>query len=197
MELSSDEVLLAGAREELKPRLDLQLSMGYAGRRLGSGYGGLVEPLYRDVPGLNASVRVDWQLPVARTEARGLAAQAEAQRAEKAADVADRARHITASVALLVQSLSRGAAAVEHAERAVALYRTTVENEQQKNRLGAATLFDVIYAEDNLTGALLSEVAGRLAYAKALAQLRVETGTLAEDTADGPAVDPARLLSRP
>ncbi len=36
-------------------------------------------------------------------------------------------------------------------ERAVGLFRTTVENEQNKNRLGAATLFDVTYTEGGPT----------------------------------------------
>jgi hypothetical protein len=34
-------------------------------------------------------------------------------------------------------------------------------------------------------------------YAKALAQLRVATGTLADDGPDGPVVYAARLLARP
>ncbi|HYH81370.1 MAG TPA: TolC family protein [Longimicrobium sp.] len=196
-ELRSDEILLEGAREELKPRLDLHLSVGYAGRQLGSGYRGLVEPLFQDVPGVNASMRVDWQFPPARNEARGAAAQAEAARAERALNVADLERRVAGGVSLTIQALRRSAAALVQADRAVALYRTTVDNEQQKNRLGAATLFDVTYAEDNLTSALLSVVAGRLAHAQALAQLRLETGTLAEATDAGPTVDPAVLTTRP
>jgi outer membrane protein TolC len=86
---------------------------------------------------------------------------------------------------------------VAEAERAAALYRTTVENEQKKNRLGAATLFDVTYAEDNLTSAMLGVVGGRLSYAQALARLRYETGTLTHDAEGGPTVDPARLVTRP
>jgi outer membrane protein TolC len=72
-----------------------------------------------------------------------------------------------------------------------------VENEQTKSGLGAATVFDVIFAEDNLTSALLNVVAGRQGYAVALAQLRYETGTMVEDGEAGPTVDAARLLERP
>lgn len=197
VELRSDDIYLAAAREEMKPILDLHLSVGYAGRQVGSGYGGLVEPLYRDVPGLNAGVRVDYQFPVARTEARGLAAQNEAARAEKALVVEDLVRRVAAGVSVTLHALRRSAAVVAEAERAVALYRTTVENEQKKNRLGAATLFDVTYAEDNLTSAMLAVVGGRVSYAQALARLRYETGTLSRDAEGGPGVDPATLMTRP
>jgi outer membrane protein TolC len=195
--LRSDEVMREGTREDLKPRLDLHVSVGYAGRQLGSGYGGLVEPLFQDVPGLNASVRMEYQFPPARSEARGAAAQSEAARAETALNLQDLERRVAGGVAVTVHSLRRSAAALAEADRAVALYRSTVDNEQRKNRLGAATLFDVTYAEDNLTSAMLAAVAGRLAYARALAQLRLETGTLADDTQEGVVVDPARLLTRP
>lgn len=197
VELRSDDVYLAAAREELKPLLDLHFSVGYAGRRIGSGYAGLVEPLYRDVPGLNAGVRVDYQFPVTRSEARGLAAQSEAVRAENALNVEDLTRRVAAGVSVTLQALRRSAALVAEAERAAALYRTTVENEQKKNRLGAATLFDVTYAEDNLTSAMLGVVGGRLSYAQALARLRYETGTLTHDAEGGPTVDAARLVTRP
>lgn len=198
MQLHADDVFVEAAREALKPRLDLRLSVGYAGRQIGPGYAGLVEPLYQDVAGLNAGVRVEYQLPGARTEARGLAAQNEAARAEKALALDDLRRRIAAGVALTLNALGRNAAVVAETERAVAMYRTTVENERAKSRLGASTVFDVTYAEDNLTSALLSGVGGRLAYAKALAQLRFETGTLAHDDAGGrPTVDPAVLVAGP
>jgi outer membrane protein TolC len=195
--LRSSDLYVEAAREALKPRLDLHLSVGYTGRQIGPGYGGLVEPLYRDVPGLNAGVRMEYQLPGARTEARGVAAQNEAARAERAADLMDLRRRVAAGVSVTLHALRRNAAVVAEAERAVALYRATVENEQAKSRLGASTLFDVTYAEDNLTSAMLGLVGGRLAYAKALAQLRFETGTLAHEADGRPTVDPAALVTRP
>jgi outer membrane protein TolC len=197
MELRSDDVSLEAAREGLKPKLDLHLSVGYAGRRIGAGYAGLVEPLYQDVPGLNAGVRVEYQLPGARTAARGATAQSVAARTEKALDLADLQRRVAAGVSVTLQALRRGAAELAETERAVALYRTTVENEQAKSRLGASTLFDVTYAEDNLTSALLSAVSGRQAYARALARLRYETGTLARDAGGRLTVDAADLVTRP
>lgn len=197
MELRSDDLLLRAARDGMKPRLDLHLSVGYAGRQLAGGYGGLVEPLFRDVPGLNAGVRMEYQLPGARSEARGLAAQGEAARAEKQLDVQELQRQIATGVAVALHGLARSAAVVSETDRAAALYRTTVENERARSRLGASTLFDATYAEDNLTTALLSVVAGRQSYARALAQLRYETGTLTHDVDGTPTVDPALLLTRP
>jgi outer membrane protein TolC len=194
LERRSGDILLEGARSELKPRLDLQLGVGYSGRQLANGYGGLVEPLYQDVPGLNASVQVAYALPVGNVQARGAALQRQALQTQRRVAEADLARRVESGVALAARALRRRAAELAEAERAVALFRTTVENELKKNRLGAATVFDVTYAEDNLTSALLTVVNGRLGYAAALAQLRFETGTLAAGDA---AVDPASLVTRP
>ncbi|HEX8391716.1 MAG TPA: TolC family protein [Longimicrobium sp.] len=197
LELTSDEVLLAGARENLKPQLDLHLNVGYTGRQLGGGLGGLVQPLYRDVPGMNASVQVQYQIPVARTEARGQSAAAEAARLEKSLRLEHLEREVSGSVLSAMLAVSRGSAALVEADRAVALYRVSVNDEQQKNRLGVSTLLDVTYAEDNLTNALLASVNSRMAYAKALSQLRVNTGTLAREVDGGLVLDAALLLTRP
>jgi hypothetical protein len=62
-----------------------------------------------------------------------------------------------------------------------------VENERKKYELSAATLFDVLLAEDNLTGALLSGVEGRLGHALALARIRYETATLVDVAGPEPA----------
>ena len=45
--------------------------------------------------------------------------------------------------------------------------------------------------------ARLALVAGRLGYAQSLLLLRFETGTLSEEGAEGPTVDPARITRRP
>jgi len=193
----SVEILVDGARSELQPRLDLQVGVGYSGRQMSSGYGGLVEPLFQDVPGLNATFGLRYAFPVGNAAARGLALQRQAAGEQQRIAERSLAREIESGVRVAVAALRRRAAEVAEAERAVELYRTTVENEQTKSGLGAATVFDVIFAEDNLTAALLNVVAGRQGYAVALAQLRYETGTMVEDGEAGPTVETAKLLERP
>jgi outer membrane protein TolC len=117
---------------------------------------------------------------VGRAEARGARLQRAAAYRQSTATERDLAARAASGVAVASQALSRSAAELAEAEQAVELYRATVENERQKNRLGASTLFDVLYAEDNLTSAMLGVVAGRQGYARAFAALRYETGTLVQ-----------------
>ena len=81
---------------------------------------------------------------------------------------------------------------MQHAREAVRLYRSAVASEQQKLRLGMSTFFDVLFVEDELSNALLSEVSAQARYAEALVRLRFETGTLLPDEG----CPPARLAAR-
>ncbi len=76
------------------------------------------------------------------------------------------------------EALRHGREALLAAREAVTLSRQAVENEKRKFQLGMSTLFDVILAEDALTNARLSEIAGQQAYAVAIARLRYETGAI-------------------
>jgi outer membrane protein len=183
----SAEAQVQGARSALKPRLDLALSAGYAGLVTGQGVGSFVQPLYRNVPGLSASVGLQYELPVANTAARGQAVQAGAALREQQVSERDLARRVASGVVVAAEGLRRSALSLAEADEEVRLYATTLENERRKSQLGASTLLDVLTAADGLTGAMLNVVSSRQSYAVSVATLRYETGTLAVGGPAGPA----------
>ncbi|HET7230277.1 MAG TPA: TolC family protein [Longimicrobium sp.] len=179
LQLRAAEIMAEGTRSQLKPRLDVRVEVGYTGRQLGPAAAGqLVRPLWESVPGVNAGVRVDYQLPVQNRDARGAVLQREALVEEQRITTRDQRVRAVSGVIGAVQTLASSAAQLSEAERAVGLYRAAVEHEREKNRLSAGTLFDVTYAEDNLTSAELAVVDAQLAHAHALLTIRLVTGTV-------------------
>lgn len=188
---------LQQVRNAQQPRLDLDLTLGYQGFTQGPGYDHLVSPLYRNVPGLNATVQLRYQLAFANSGARGQVMFMEASVQQQRLALRDVERQVATDVAVGALGVDRSAVALREAEEAVALYRITVDNEQRKLRLGMNTLFDVLNSEDALTNALLAAINNRRAHATALATLRLATGTLADVSGELTSVDAARLLSPP
>jgi outer membrane protein TolC len=177
--LRSAEVLASAARHGLRPRLDLSFSLGYAGLQTGPGAGNfLADPLFSHVPGPTSTVRLDYLMPLANSEGRGALMQhaAEVRRQRLAREY--RELQVETAVRTSAQALERAALSAEEARSAVALYRTTLANERTKHAAGAATLFEVLYAEDNLTNAMLTLVAIELGYTRTVLALRFETATL-------------------
>jgi outer membrane protein len=190
-------VLLDAADIARRPRLDLALSVGYAGLQSGAGFNRYFAPLYRNVPGANAMFKLQYRFGLGNMEARGAMAQRSAEHAQAQLSEIEMRREVESGVRVAVEALRRNASARVEAGNAVELYGATVDAEKRKNQLGMGTLFDVIIAEDNLTNAMLNEVATRVSYAVGIANLRYEMGTLI-DTADvAPEVVAQRVLTPP
>ena len=179
------------------PHLDLHVAVGYVGLTEGPGYAHLVSPLYRNVPGLNASVQLSYAWAASNSGPRGQVVSEEALVQQQRVSMRDVERQVVTDVAVAAAGVDRNAAALRDAEEAVALYRLSVDNEQRKLKLGMNTLFDVLNSEDALTNALLTAINNRRGYAAALTSLRLATGTLVEVAGEQPAVDAARLLTVP
>lgn len=185
---SSSRVLHETARSASRPRLDLALSLGYVGMAARGDLGAMITPLYRDIPGPNASVQLSYQGAVANRRGRGdeLRERAGAEQARIA--VEDAAARVEAGVTLAAAALEQSLLLLREAEGAVELYEAAVGNERRRHELGFATLIDVILAEDNLTAAQLAAVDAELGHALALCDLRYETGTLTPAGPRGAAV---------
>ena len=177
----------------MRPQMDLQLSVAYAGLDRGLGVSEFVAPLWRNTRGATTTIQLQYALPALNLAARGRAETAEAIAAQAATNERDRARQVEAALAVAVAGLYRSRAALVDAAAAVRIAREVVENEKQKFRLGVSTQIDVIYAEDALTNALLTELSARAAYASSIGVLRLESGALASAGEDTTAL--SRLLS--
>lgn len=191
------ELELEEFRSAEQPLLNLNVNLGYEGFTQGPGYQHLVSPLYHNVPGLNASVQLQYGLAINNSAAHGRVMTEAASLEQQRIALRDVERQVITDVSVAALGVDRGARALHESENAVALFRATVENEQRKLQLGVNTLFDVLNAEDALTNALLTAINNRRNYAISLASLRLATGTLADVSGDVPRVDAARILTQP
>ncbi|MEP6621530.1 MAG: TolC family protein [bacterium] len=191
------ELELEQFRRAQQPRFDLNINVGYEGYTQGPGHDQLVSPLYRNVPGLNATVQLQYAVDVANSAARGRVVSEEASVNQQRLALRDAERQIVTDVRLAALGVDRGTTALRESETAVALFRVSVGNEQRKLQLGMNTLFDVLNAEEALTNALLTAINNRRSYAVGLSMLRLATGTFADLSGAVPSVDAARLLTQP
>lgn len=190
-------VQMGAARNGLLPRLDLSMGLGYQGLSSDRGVGGALSSLYRNVPGLDASVQLSYELPLASLAARGDALRSEAAYDQVRIREAELVHQISSGVRVAHAALRHGRDALLASRAAVALSREAVENEKRKFQLGMSTLFDVILAEDALTNARLGEIAGQQAYAVAIARLRYETGAIIDARGVEPKANAELLESEP
>ena len=193
--VESARMLFDAARENLKPRVDLVTSVGYAGLQIGGGsLGSLFSPIFRNVPGPNVSVSFRYQRATANVGALGQLLQTEAGYAQQRIAEQELQREIRIGVYQASESIGRNAAAMADAHEAVAFYQEMVRSEQRKFQLGVSTLFDTIQSADALTSVRLSEIDAGRQYAVALATLRFQTGSLVTTGPQGATVDVNRLL---
>jgi len=187
---AASQRLASGASSELRPRVDLSVQVGYAGIDGGRALDRPVSAFYRNVAGPSASVQLSYELPWRNSEARGRLVQALVADEQSAIALGTLERTVASNVAVAIAGVASSAAQCERAGQAVTLYARSVENEQQRFRLGAATLFDVILAEDALTTARLAQADARQRYAVALARRQFEAGRLVADVAGELRTDP-------
>lgn len=171
-------ILANAADNDLRPRVDLKIGVGYVGLDRGFGLQHFISTLYQNVPGLNTSVGLSYQLPTANTAARGDAMQAQATYEQERILAANLRRQISSGVSVAVEALDHSRRGLQESIEAVRLSETTVQNEVRKFQLGMSTLFDVIQAEDGLTSAQLGQISAQQSFAIALATLRLQTGTV-------------------
>jgi len=188
------ELLLDAANNDLRSRLDLSTELTYSTLRTSS----TALPFApNDADGMSASFLLRHELPISNAAARGQLLRNQSDYTQQQILADDLKRRIGAGLEREARQLDREVLAAKAAAEGVQLSRLTVENERQKNRLGVATLFDVILAQDQLIAAMLKQVNARLRHAVAITQLRFETGTLLVENGEEATVDAAPLEAAP
>jgi outer membrane protein TolC len=167
-----------GARDLLKPRLDLSMGVAYAKASEGEGRYRLFSEAgrYQSTPSVFA--RLNFAFPLANNQAKG----AVRERAAMLSQVTIRQRDVAIAVATGVdsalQALLSSAAQLNVGRSGLALYEQAVNQELIKQRNGMSTLIDVINTESRFVNARINFLQAQLGYATAIARLRFETGTL-------------------
>ncbi|MBF0408545.1 MAG: TolC family protein [Candidatus Riflebacteria bacterium] len=173
--------LTAGSRNEELPKIDFNVAVGYSGLDENSGFTSFVTPFSKNVPGLNATVQVQTELPVQNLSARGIRQQREA--AEKKINILiDQAkRHIGSGLSVAIANLEDSLKQVRLTRKAVMLFQKAVENEKARLAQGMSTIIDLITLEDRLTNASLANVQAQISFAQAIAAFQYESGVIYDE----------------
>jgi len=171
--IESKRLLAEKARIDMRPDLKFKAGAGLAvidnaqtnGR---SGYG--LEPTYELGLGFN--------FPPANHTKKGALISAQADLDKSILSMESVSRSIASDILVSVDTLKELDRQIGDAERSVDYYTKSLNDTRERLRLGAATLFDTIQAEERLTNAANSVVSARTNLAEEIAKLRFETATL-------------------
>jgi outer membrane protein TolC len=193
-------MLLEAFRANLRPQLDLNLSLGSSGLIEGSASSDYWSALSTRLRGPNVGVSLSYQFAVGNNVAAGQLAQRISTHEQATIRRRDLRDAVLTEVETLAHAVRRLGIQLAEARSAVALFARSVENEETRRQLGTGTLIDVINVSDRLLQARLSLDSAQLGYALAVARLRLATGTLTRlDSADPAAmkIDSASLTQVP
>jgi outer membrane protein len=188
------QVLLKAARNQLKPQLDVQLSTGYSGLREGTRIDQFLTSSVQGVRGVDVTGGIHYQLPLERRAAEGGILSADAAVRQSILRSDDVARNIASSVVVAVAALRNAGRQLAAVDESIRQFRTALENQRAKYRLGVGSVVDVLTVEDRLTGVQVTQVQAELGYAVAIAKLRQATGTVVEPDKTAQNIDPAIFL---
>jgi len=177
----SAKVLVEQARNGLLPQLDFQVGVGYSGLDEGSRFSNFGLALRDNIPGYSATASLTYKWPFKNNTARGLFLQSVSTYRKTVISTDDLARNIDSKVVQDISDLMKSSLELAGYYKSVGHYKKAVENEGKKFHLGMSTLVELFTTEDNLITAQLSLISAQVTHAKALAQLRFDTGTLLAD----------------
>jgi outer membrane protein TolC len=188
------DCLAAAAKNQLKPQLDLQFTVGYSGLREGTRPDQFLISPVTGIRGVDVIGGIHYQFPLENRAAAGSVLQANS--AVRQADFRrqDLARNIAAAVSVAMESIRNSARQLAAADESVRQFNTALDNEREKYRLGVGSLVDVLTVEDRLTGVLNNHVQAELGYAVAIARLRYATGAIVEPDKTAQNIDPGVFL---
>lgn len=188
--------LLAGVSDQLKPRLDVDVGLTQARASEGGGRYGMLARSGRLQSEPSVFAKLVFEFPLKNNLAKGAVREQAALAAQLEIQQRDLAIGVATGVEGAWQALSSNAAQLRTAREGLSLYEKAVSQETTKQRNGIATLIDVINTESRFVNARINYLQIQLAYASALARLRLETGTLVPTSAlreDTFAIDVADL----
>ncbi len=178
--IEAGNTLVDAARDDLRPRLDLQVGTWFTALGEGSG----PKALDRWV-GPSAGIGFQYEKPLGNNQAQGLLVQREADAALRQIAQRDLDRRIRLAVVESAGTIEQVAARVAQAEAAVGFYETTVNAEMQRFRGGDVTLLDTVITRQQQIDAQLALILARQELAQRLAQLQFHTGALVSVPAAG------------
>ena len=175
LNLRNQAYTIQGTRNALLPSVQVFATYSFAG------LGGALRPTFanvfdNDYPNLSYGVQVG--LPFRNRQAQADAARALLEQRQLQMKLQDAKNQAVWDVSKAVSAVEQARTTLEAAQKVADVSRQVLGMQQQKFKLAAATVEDVITAERNLATAEGNAVSDRAGYAKALIQYEQATGTL-------------------
>jgi outer membrane protein len=207
------QVMLAKARRDVLPKLDLQLAVGYQGLSEGADFDRFPKSLTEQIYGTNTSAGLNFMYPIGNNTARGMVDQAQANYQQMVIQTNELARNIKSQINLNIAALQRRISEANMTERAVKFYQPSLEalRKQSQSNIIAQTggksaapgisnleiLMGLTDIEDKLTNAIGQNLMAQAELAKAIAATRLNTGLLISLQQDENQVNIKELVTLP
>lgn len=166
------------ARNNLKPALNLEFSMGYDGLEYGSSSSHTFNSVKYDQDNPDWSIGTRVTYPLGNNNAQGYLQQIQARYSQGELEEKELLRTIQSEITVTRNNLHIIAGELERSNSAVENYSTAVDNERDRYLMGETTLMDLLYIEDRRDSALLNQIAVQQKAAVTLANLQFVTGQL-------------------
>ncbi len=170
------QLLIKAAKNNTLPQLDLNIDAGYTGLDEGSGFGYAGSAFTNNIKGCNYAVSLNFNIFMENNTAKSILFQKKSELKQIEIIKQGLRKSISSNILIAIDRLKNSLKSLLIAKESVTYYKSTLNNEKKKFKLGTATLFDLIQIEDNLTNSTLNFIASQLSYASAMAQLKYETG---------------------
>jgi outer membrane protein len=184
----AQEINLGEMVRDLRPQLDLGMTLGYSAARNHFSLTELdelyVDQSERDWP--NYTVGLLFSYPLGNNAAEGRAASSRAGLIKARGDIDGLKNTIRSNVAIAINDLQSSLKELARAKEALELLEDVSSEMTRKLYLGETSLSDFIDVQDDLTQSRLDVVNATRNYAIGLANLRFQTGTLG--VSDGTAI---------
>jgi len=177
IEIQTAEIDRKRAANDMQPSLDVAGSVFQGARN--HYMTGVFEGV-RDRNDNNYTVSVKGSVPIGNRAARGAYQRAKLTVRQAEQRLEKTKQEVMLRVRLAMRSLGTSQVLIESNQQARTLQETNVAAEEKRLRLGVSTSYRVLQVQQDLTLALTQELQARIAYEKALVELRLAEGDLLE-----------------
>lgn len=176
--VESNEILLVAAKNQLLPKLQLQIAGGLGGLTEGARQAKDLIPGEAELNGLAAQGTISFSFPIENNLAKGQVVEQLGEVRQSQDQSRLLASQISTGVVDAAQGLVRAYAELVKLDQAFTLFKQSVSDQRELFKLGMASIVDVTTTEQSLASAQSQRLSAQLNYANAIAQLRYATGTL-------------------
>ena len=177
--IAEAQAQLTAARNDTRPQLDLNFRTGYLGLAEGRTANQLLSSPFSGIKGMDTTAGITYSFATQNQVALGEARQAEATLHQARLRSSEIVRSMNFALKVAIDGVLNAKERVVRASDSVKSFEAALSGEQEKYRLGSGSVVNILSVEDRLTNALANQLQAQLAFALALTQLRLASGTLA------------------